>query len=648
MPKNFFEQKYPDMPGSKPVNRAVEQARKDPERKFAPHTRDERIEAYLSRLNKIVEDERGWDLLKNKIIKDLAIDTDDEDTLAKIATGLYETENKIAIQQGRGNEIQSLTDNEELQQSYENLAEEKREIQVKSLNYWLDYLKQNDASYPMWFRYFVIRNLSKMGTLNKEKGEYDKRTSTTIAPFPELNSEALGFVYRMLTTGVGSQEFIEENQKQKRLELEKLIEKKDFIKLYTFAQIETAGTLNRESLKGEWVKYDKGSDYHILENALRGKGTGWCTAEGSAPTHIQNGDFYVYYTKGQAGNYSEPRIAIRMENDEIAEVRGVNHRQELEPALIDTAQEKYHSLPGGDKFDKKSSDMRKMTELTKKQEKGEVFTSEDLRFLYELNDYIQGFGYEKDPRIKEVREKRILELEEDLPIIFDCGQDQIARNINEINENTKAYIGEWNPEIFQKIPDSIKYLYESFPEKKIFRKTIELTNKTPQEYMDQLIREGNKINSWAQDILNKLEKLKSNEEVDLVSFSVAQLGFPSGATTEQIYNKAKEFGLELCPPQVGPELRLDYTDQPNGEYLKIAMEPISFRDGNPLLFNVNRNDSESWLNYNNGRPLNHWNDDNRFVFRFRKSLLFSLASCEGVFDYKNLFFFIKIDFQCHR
>ena len=617
MKKNFLEQKYPDLPGSKPVVRAVEQAKKNPERKFAPHSRDERIEAYMDRLDKIVEDERGWELLKNKIIKDLAIDTNDEDTLAKIATGLYESEKRIAIEQGRSNEIMQLENNDELVKSYENLAKEKREIQVKSLNGWLEYLKQNDAEYPTWFQYFVVRNLSKMGTLNKEKGEYTKRTDYTIAPFPEINSEALGFVYRMLTTGIGSQEYTEENQKEKRTELEKIIEKKDFVKLYTFAQIETAGTLNRESLKGEWVKYDQGSDYHILENSLRGKGTGWCTAEGSAPSHLQGGDFYVYYTKGQSGNYSEPRIAIRMQGDEIAEVRGVNHRQELEPALIDTATEKYHSLPGGEKFDKKSTDMKKVTELTKKQEKNEPFNKEDLVFLYEMNEKIEGFGYEKDPRIEELRKQR--NSKEDAPIVFECESDQIAYNKEEINENTKAYIGKWNPEIVKKIPENIQYLYEEFPEKKIFRKTIELTTKIPKEYTKEIETQGMKIYEYAQDILNKLEPLKQKEKINLVSFSVEQLGFPKGATLQQIYDKAKESGLELCPPQVGPELRLNYKNQPMNEYLMVAMNSINDRGGDPGLFGLRRHSDGEWLNYNYGALVHKWYGYSRFVFLSRKN-----------------------------
>jgi len=47
-------------------------------------------------------------------------------------------------------------------------------------------------------------------------------------------------------------------------------------------------------------------------------------------------------------------------------------------------------------------------------------------------------------------------------------------------------------------------------------------------------------------------------------------------------------------------------------------------DGNLNVFNLNRNDSELWLDNNGNNPDNVWNDDNRFVFvRSRKSLYFS-------------------------
>jgi hypothetical protein len=54
---------------------------------------------------------------------------------------------------------------------------------------------------------------------------------------------------------------------------------------------------------------------------------------------------------------------------------------------------------------------------------------------------------------------------------------------------------------------------------------------------------------------------------------------------------------------------------------------ISDSDGNPNVFNVNRNDDGKLkLNNNNAKPDNRWNDNNEFVFRVpRNSFHFSPA-----------------------
>gem|GEM_PF-1603304 len=50
-------------------------------------------------------------------------------------------------------------------------------------------------------------------------------------------------------------------------------------------------------------------------------------------------------------------------------------------------------------------------------------------------------------------------------------------------------------------------------------------------------------------------------------------------------------------------------------------------DGNPNVFNVERNDDGNrWLNTNWTNPDDQWNLDNRIVFRLRNSLHFSFAT----------------------
>ena len=76
-------------------------------------------------------------------------------------------------------------------------------------------------------------------------------------------------------------------------------------------------------------------------------------------------------------------------------------------------------------------------------------------------------------------------------------------------------------------------------------------------------------------------------DVDLVVVSMAELGFDlDGASLRDIYARANTFGLELCPPEVGPILRLNYLDQPLGEFLHIAMRPVATYDGELVDFTL--------------------------------------------------------------
>lgn len=42
----------------------------------------------------------------------------------------------------------------------------------------------------------------------------------------------------------------------------------------------------------------------------------------------------------------------------------------------------------------------------------------------------------------------------------------------------------------------------------------------------------------------------------------------------EICARARQAGMVLCPSELGPHLRLQYGDQPYGEYLWVAMKPI--------------------------------------------------------------------------
>jgi hypothetical protein len=76
-------------------------------------------------------------------------------------------------------------------------------------------------------------------------------------------------------------------------------------------------------------------------------------------------------------------------------------------------------------------------------------------------------------------------------------------------------------------------------------------------------------------------------EVDRVVVSAVELGLTTdSASLRDIYSRAEKLGLSPAPAEVGPELRLQYFDQPIGEFLYVGMKPITTWTGDPVIFVV--------------------------------------------------------------
>jgi hypothetical protein len=74
--------------------------------------------------------------------------------------------------------------------------------------------------------------------------------------------------------------------------------------------------------------------------------------------------------------------------------------------------------------------------------------------------------------------------------------------------------------------------------------------------------------------------------VELFAVSAAELGFQTDTTPlADIYARAQQLGFGLAAAEVAPQLRLQYFDQPMGEFL-IAMEPIKTWKGEPVILTV--------------------------------------------------------------
>jgi hypothetical protein len=97
------------------------------------------------------------------------------------------------------------------------------------------------------------------------------------------------------------------------------------------------------------------------------------------------------------------------------------------------------------------------------------------------------------------------------------------------------------------------------------------------------------VGDSADEILGRPAFTFANErrELNLVVLSVAALGFGAdGGTLADIHARAVRLGFELCPEEVGPQLRLQYLNQPLGEFLHVAMKPQLTYRGDPVDFTL--------------------------------------------------------------
>jgi hypothetical protein len=75
-------------------------------------------------------------------------------------------------------------------------------------------------------------------------------------------------------------------------------------------------------------------------------------------------------------------------------------------------------------------------------------------------------------------------------------------------------------------------------------------------------------------------------DVKLIAVSAAELGFQTDtASLADIYARAQQLDFGLAAAEVAPQLRLQYFDQPIGEFL-IGMEPIKTWKGEPVILTV--------------------------------------------------------------
>lgn len=209
-------------------------------------------------------------------------------------------------------------------------------------------------------------------------------------------------------------------------------------------------------------------------------------------------------------------------------------------------------------------------------------------------------------RAEPVKEK--ISKDQEMMEFFNCSSEQIARSPKDIKEGTKAYVGKLEPGVFDLIQKyNIEHVYTEFPEGRLVQRDLEIgglscddlaytvgkiigretsIGDTGNYLLDQMLREDSTGYNRRHPIYFKKEK----ESLKLIDVTVSDLfGDDHSHRLNEIYERAKELGLELSPGAVGPYLCMQLNGQPIDErqkdkrlVLNVAMYPIYVSGGRDI------------------------------------------------------------------
>ncbi len=168
-----------------------------------------------------------------------------------------------------------------------------------------------------------------------------------------------------------------------------------------------------------------------------------------------------------------------------------------------------------------------------------------------------------------------------------------------------------------------------YPDCSAIIRTVPVGGLTKSELLQELQRNAISMNEAGETLVasDQFTTSETRYSVTTVELTVGNLGFSRGATMAEIYTGAGVLGLDLCPLEVGPHLRLQYRDQPEGHWgqpvrhhqapagsITVASTPLTDDDDVPKGLYLRRITSVRWLRGYRSGPEHIWAPDDHFIF----------------------------------
>ena len=169
-----------------------------------------------------------------------------------------------------------------------------------------------------------------------------------------------------------------------------------------------------------------------------------------------------------------------------------------------------------------------------------------------------------------------------------------------------------------------------YPDRPFVSRTVAIGGRSKSELVRDLRERSIRLNDSAERLFadDRFVTERARRLLPTVELTVENLGYPQGATTEEINVRAHQVGLQPCPRELGPCLRLAYLDQPEGSFgapvrqhkaplgsVTIASEPLDEDPSTPSGFYLRRIDSELWLRGYHSERTFLWDPGDHLVFQ---------------------------------
>ena len=163
----------------------------------------------------------------------------------------------------------------------------------------------------------------------------------------------------------------------------------------------------------------------------------------------------------------------------------------------------------------------------------------------------------------------------------------------------------------------------------ITQRKVSVGGKDRQQLLAELDEAGVELNEYARTLFgcDGFTTLSTPHSLVTVELTVKQLGFAHGASTLDLYAQAESLGLGPAPLELGPHLRLQYLERPEGCWgyllterrappgsITVTSVPLSEDDQFSRGFYLRRIKGTLWLRGYCCSDTTVWDADDRLVF----------------------------------